>query len=102
MIVGMPSRISIVSALDDPIRLDFLRYISPFLMSALHWSHIAALLHLVSFTICPLMANINGFTTKKPQLRGFDGLAVGLSNDDQRLIGFREVLARNVPPGCAF
>ena len=48
------------------------------------------------------MANNNRFTPKKPQLRGFDGLAVGLSNDDQRLIGFREVLARNVPPGCAF
>ena len=48
------------------------------------------------------MANNNRFTPKKPQLRGFDGLAVGLSNDDQRLIGFRAELARNVPPGCAF
>ena len=57
--VGMPSRISIVSALDDPIRLDFLRYKSPLFMSVLHWSHVAVLLHLVIFIICPLLANIN-------------------------------------------
>tara|TARA_B110000208_G_scaffold117867_1_gene144357 strand:- start:713 stop:895 length:183 start_codon:yes stop_codon:yes gene_type:complete len=31
--------------------------------------------------ICPLLANSNRFTPKKPQLSGFDGLTVGLFFD---------------------